>query len=737
MTTTAPSDTPQTALDGHERAVDMLIGDRAMVSRMLREHQALRWAIEHNPGPCYVCDAEDRLIVWSDAFERIHAGVFAEHGLRIGNGDLRYPELIRHHVEATCAPKDVEARIEADLDAHSAADGEPVECDHGEHGIFQVSKYAIPGGTVVAMAAPIDGFKTRETELIHARGIAEAGERAKAEFLANMSHEIRTPMNGILGMIELLGNSTLDRKQQLYADVIARSGQAMMTIIDDIIDLSRIEAGDVTLQPASFDFTEAMEDTALLFSAAASDSGVDLIVRVDPTLPKRMIGDAGRLRQIVSNLLSNALKFTETGHVFLDIGGGLHRRADGREIASLSIAVQDTGCGIPDDVLAGTFVAGSRSKGLGLSIVNGLVDALGGTIDAQSVEGHGTTVTVTLDLPVDAGRIITRTKDGLAGKHVLLMDITAARCTILNEQLTAWGFQTAACADMREGMTMLDRLAELGTPADLVILGNAGRAWRDDDPLLDSLRADSGQCPPIVILDGIDGIVAAAEAADTGVFASLPCPGRSSQLLDTIERALMTERPASSERQGDAVPSDVAAPPLSAMDDPLEPEAGDVLMLDDGDDGHVEPFEPGCSDTIAAAPADDAERIDILIAEDNEINQFLLEQILCKTGHSYRVVSDGRQALDAWRTTSPRLILMDLAMPNMSGDEAAVAIRKAEAGTGQRVPIVAVTAHALRGDRERCTEAGMDDYLSKPVKSADVIAVIHRWIGEDAMRQAG
>ncbi len=752
MTIPASAENPQTATDAHERAVDMLSGDRAMVSRMLREHQVLREVVEHSPAAYCVYDDDDRLIVWSDAFEKMHTDVFAEHGSRIASGDMRYPEMIRRHIEANYPPKEVEAQVEAHLEAHRNADGKSNERDYGEHGIFRVSKYPTPSGAVVGNATCIDDIKAREADLIAARVKAEAAERAKAEFLANMSHEIRTPMNGILGMVELLGTSKLDRKQQLYADVIARSGAALMTIIDDILDLSKIEAGQIMPEPESFDFTETMEDCALLFAANASDSQIDLIVRIDPMLPKRMIGDAGRLRQIVSNLLSNAVKFTDTGHVFLDIGGTLNRRDDGREIAKISIVVQDTGCGMSEEMLGTAFekfTQGDTSStrayqgtGMGLSIVAGLVDVLRGTVSTQSVEGQGTTVTVTLDLPVDAGRIVTRTKQGLEGKRVLLIDVPTARCTILNEQLTAWGFETVACADAREGNAMLAKLAELGSAADLVILGNAGRARWDDESFLDTQRTTPEQCPPIIVLDSIDQIVAAAAAADPMVFATLPCPGRSSALLATIEKALSEERALPKTVFGDDIAPEeedgLSNPPLVALEEAFEPEACDVIAMDDGmdDTGPVAPQTHDPSEEVSAIPARDDGSVDILIVEDNEINQFLLEQILGKSDYSYRIASNGKEAIEAWRTYRPRLILMDLSMPDMSGDEATAAIRKAEEGTGQRVPVVAVTAHALRGDRDRCVEAGMDDYLSKPVKSADVLAMIERWMIEEEVRLA-
>ncbi len=742
MTTASADSSQSSASEAHEQAVDLLMADRAMASRMLREHQALRESTEYSPAAACLCDAEGRLIVWSDAFERLHADTFAGDGSRIANGEVLYPELIRRHIETVYPPEDAKAALEAHLDARRKADGTPAEHDYGAHGVFRVSSHATSDGSIMEVATCIDDIRDREANLIAARLKAEESERIKGEFLANMSHEIRTPMSGILGMVEILDNSGLNRKQQLYTDVIARSGEALMTVIDDILDLSKIETGQITLQPASFDLAETMEDSALLFASSVSDSGIDLIVRIDPTLPRRMIGDAGRLRQIVSNLLGNAIKSTEAGHVFLDIDGTLHERADGREIATLTIVVQDTGNGLPTQAPCALGASASRGGGLGLSIATGLVEVLGGSVETRSIEDQGTTVTVTLDLPVDAGRIITRTKDTLRGKRVVMVDIPTARCTILTELLNAWGFETAACTGPRESVALLNRMAELGAPAALVILGNTAQGLWEDESFLDVLRNDAEHCPPVIVLDSLDRI--GTVASDPMVFASLPCPGRSSHLLDTIERALTEERPklpvpAPQSKAGIAAP---AAPyePMEPESDP-EPGADDVIAMDSDDTGSESP-EPEERETAASpldtAEPDSPETVDILVAEDNEINQFLLEQILSRSGYTYRLASDGKAALEAWRTYRPRIILMDVSMPDMSGDEATAAIREAEKGTGQHVPIIAVTAHALRGDRDRFLEIGMDDYLSKPVKSVDIVSMIEKWITDtDEARLAG
>jgi signal transduction histidine kinase/CheY-like chemotaxis protein len=709
--------------DAHEQAVDILMADRAMASRLLREHQMLREVIEYSPAACCVYDSDDRLMVWSPAYEGMHSDVFAEHGGQIASGAMRYPEMIRRHIEASYPAEEVDAEIAATLDAHGKADSKPSERDYGKLGVFSITKYATPSGAVVGIGNCIDGVKAREAELMQALELAKEAERAKAEFLANMSHEIRTPMNGIIGMVQLLTNSPLDRRQRMYTDVITRSGNALMTIINDILDLSKIEAGQISLHSESFDLADAVEYASALFASASGEKNIDLIVRVDANLPRNVIGDVGRLRQVVNNLLGNAIKFTETGHVFLDLTGTLAVHDDGREMASLVLSVQDTGVGMSPEVcdrIFDKFTQGDatltrthQGTGLGLAIASGIIEAMDGTIAVDSTEGVGTTFTLTLDLPVDTTHPMRRVREDLRGKRIVVVDLTAARRTILVEKLSAWGFEAAACANTREAMALLDRMRVLGTPADLVIVGDIDRLDGGGMDFLGPLHASGIPCPRVIMLTCFAGAMDMSEIDDPIVVATVMRPVRSTYLLGILENGL----------------------DMPPMNDDATTEANTVAQgIAECAVVEMKPLQPELPAESRPAQARNSDRFDILVAEDNEINQFLIDEILRSTDYSFRIVNNGQEAVEAWQKYAPQLILMDISMPVMGGLEACKAIREQERGS--HTPIIAVTAHALRGDRQQCMDAGMDDYISKPVSPKSVTAMVTRWMGTSELEKS-
>ncbi|WP_019172107.1 response regulator [Pseudaminobacter salicylatoxidans] len=546
---------------------------------------------------------------------------------------------------------------------------------------------------------------------------AEAADRAKSEFLANMSHEIRTPMNGVLGMAELLARTELTPRQKTFTDVIVKSGNALLTIINDILDFSKINAGQLTLDPAPFNIAEAVEDVATLVSARVAEKNLELIVRVDPRLPACVVGDVGRFRQIVTNMLGNAVKFTEKGHVLVDVTG---EAVDG--VARLQVRVEDTGIGIPADKLKTVFekfaqVDGSSTRrhegtGLGLAIAARLVDLMGGKVGLESEVGRGSVFWFTVPLPVHA---MSDDNDGVptdvTGARVLVIDDNPVNREILLEQLRSWGFDCAAAESGAVGLAFLDRAFQLGARVDCVILDYQMPGMNGAD-VARAMASDSRLSSiPVVLLTSVDQIDFGRLVIEFGIAAHLTKPARSAVLLGTVIGAIQKARTQAGKAAfvREAVAPAVAAPVAAR---PQRPAAITLLQ----------PPAPEAS-PAAGAP------LDILVAEDNEVNQLVFGQILDGLGLSYRIAANGRTAVEMYRSFQPRLVLMDVSMPEMNGYEAARAIRELERGS-MHTPIIGVTAHALKGDREKCIEAGMDDYLPKPVSPDRLGRKIGAWLSE-------
>ena len=569
---------------------------------------------------------------------------------------------------------------------------------------------------LIGSTTDITLLKQREAELKEAQQRAVLADRAKSEFLANMSHEIRTPMNGVLGMAELLAKSELDPKQKTFTDIIVKSGNALLTIINDILDFSKIDAGQLVLDPAPFNLAEAIEDVATLVSTRAKEKDLELIVRVEPGLDKMFVGDVGRIRQIVTNLLGNAVKFTDKGHVLVDVSGEKLPNA-----TRLTVSVTDTGIGIPEDKLKLVFEKFSQvdtsstrrheGTGLGLAITSRLVDLMGGKIGVESEDGKGSTFWFTITLPSAEQQERRKAMPiDVTGARVLIVDDNAVNRSILSEQMASWGFDSCAAESGAEGLKVLFAAAAYGVAVDCIVLdyqmpnmtgAEMARIVRGTEGLADT---------PIIMLTSVDQSLGGASYRDLGIDAQLIKPARSSALLETlvstIQRHHAKTRPAPEDMI--VIDHEQAAP---AKDTAAPPEGPAV--------------------SAAAAPAG-AHGVDILVAEDNEVNQLVFTQILEETGCSFEIVGNGRKALEACFKLKPRMILMDVSMPEMNGLEATGEIRRREAIEGTHVPIIGVTAHALKGDRERCLDAGMDDYLPKPISPKALSEKVARWLGEAA-----
>lgn len=546
---------------------------------------------------------------------------------------------------------------------------------------------------------------------------AEAADRAKSEFLANMSHEIRTPMNGVLGMAELLAKTDLTARQKTFTDVIVKSGNALLTIINDILDFSKINAGQLTLDPAPFRLSEAVEDVATLVSARVAEKNLELIVRVDPRLPAHVVGDAGRFRQIITNLLGNAVKFTEKGHVLIDVGGEIVN-----DVVQLKIRVEDTGIGIPAEKLQNVFekfaqVDGSSTRrhegtGLGLAIAARLVDLMAGKIGVESEIGRGSVFWFAMPLPAHqaAARDEIVPVD-VTGARVLVIDDNPVNREILLEQLRSWSFDCAAAESGAVGLAFLDRAFQLGAAVDCIILDYQMPGMNGAD-VARAIASDSRLSSiPVVLLTSVDQVDFGKMIIDFGISAHLTKPARSAVLLGTVISVIQKARSQVGKARFVREPI-VQAPPAA-------PPAFTVIR--------------GPAMPVAAAPESTTTPngpIDILIAEDNDVNQLVFGQILNGLGLSYRIAGNGRTAVEMYRALRPKLILMDVSMPEMNGYEATRAIRAMEVSTGAHIPIIGVTAHALKGDRDKCIESGMDDYLPKPVSPDRLGTKIGTWLSE-------
>ena len=561
------------------------------------------------------------------------------------------------------------------------------------------------------------------------RDSATAASRAKSEFLANMSHEIRTPLNGVTGMLELLARTELDARQSRFVDVAGTSAASLLSVINDILDVSKIEAGKLELEQAAFALSELLADVVDMFAPQAASKGIELASLVPATLPTRVIGDPERLRQVLVNLVGNALKFTEEGSVTLRCRATHVERGEAR----FRIDVEDSGPGIgrsERERLFEPFTQADSSTtrrhggtGLGLTISRQLIDLMGGTIGVDSEPGRGTTFHVELSLPLaeptEPAAAPSRAADTSSHDsiRVLAVDDHPINLELLDGLLEPEGFEVTSVAGAAAALVELARAAEENRPYALALLdyqmpdidGGELAARIRSDRRHDALR--------LIMLTSIDQALTAAERSTLRIHSSITKPLRRSRLFDAIDETLGRtpgERgPAAATAVTDLAAERIAAAkgrPANAADAPRGATAGNAA-----------PMSPS-----ATARADDA-ALHILVVEDNAVNQMVTEELLLAAGHVVRVADNGAEALERVAAGDIELVLMDCQMPVMDGFEATRRLRELEAESGApRLPVIAVTANAVKGDRERCLEAGMDDYVTKPIDVAKLEAAIRR-----------
>jgi len=650
------------------------------------ERSLIRNVINHIPDSIFVKDTEGRYLLVNNAFAKLHGH--------------ESPELLLGKTAFDLFPKERANSLHAaDLEVMRAPIPLILERERSvvdaEGNIQWIHMTKVPltnkHGEVVGVVATnrdVTRRKLVEGEILKTKEAAEAANRAKSEFLANMSHEIRTPMNGIIGMTDLLLDTELNLEQSEYLHMVKGSADSLLTLLNDILDFSKMEAGKIELDYLSFNLRKSLGDVGKTLAVKAQQKGLEFIFDVDPEVPTNVVGDPARLRQVLVNLIGNSIKFTERGEIEVDV----RTEAQSAEGAMLRFSIRDTGIGIPankQDKIFGAFSQADASTtrkyggtGLGLTIAAQLVGLMGGKLWVESEAGKGSTFHFMIQVGLGVAKLPTNLPDvsQLAGVSVLVVDDNATNRRILGESVIRWEMIPTVVDGAVAAIEALKQAHDSGTQLP-VILTDAHMPDMDGFGLVERIRQDPLFANvKIVILTSGGQRGDAARCKQLGVAAYLSKPFDRLELRDVLLHVLAR--------------------------DPAKPE-NRVLVT---------------RHTVL----EQANSISFLVAEDNAVNQRLIARLLEKRGHTVVVSQNGWEALEALEKQPFDIVLMDIQMPEMDGFEATKRIREKEKVSGAHQPIIALTAHAMKGDEERCLAGGMDGYVAKPIRLEDLFSVIEK-----------
>ena len=658
------------------------ITERRHATSQLKENLAFVDAlVEAIPLPVYLKDAEGRYMRLNKAF----CSLFS----------VRAADLIGKTVRELLNADDAQFHLDRDhalLKNHGTQIYEALlklPQDKTVDALYSKAALVKPDGTLMGLVGTIvdiSSQKSAERAMLHAKETAESANRSKSEFLANMSHEIRTPMNGIIGMTDLVLETELEKHQREYLQIVKSSADALLEIINDILDFSKIEAGKMTIEAVPFEVDRLIIETLRTLTLRAQEKGLELVLDIDPAIPQSAVGDSVRIRQVLINLVGNAIKFTKTGEIIVCI----RLKSSSAQKIHVMISVIDTGIGIPRDKQSLVFEAfeqedGSTTRrfggtGLGLSITRRLVNMMGGEIELESEVGKGSNFTATIELGIDAaGRADTSTPAAsLAGKKIMLVDDSDTNLAILNAMLGRWGALTVT---LHSGGETLAYCSGHKNDIDCIILDDAMPGLSGFETAAALAAVEHYKNVPIVMFSSRGMAGDGGKCKDLRIQGYLLKPAGREEVFSAISAVIGRGRVEAAER------TSVAPKIVTKAEKPIK----------------------------------------VLLVEDNALNQKLAIALLKKWGHDVRIANNGIEALEIHATQPFDLILMDLQMPVMGGFEATATIREREKNGFKRTPVIAMTANALEGDREKCIAQGMDDYLSKPFKPEAFIQILKKY----------